>query len=467
MSPSSDHPESAYRSLSLWHDTVPDDLTPRPALGEDLAVDVAVVGGGYTGLWTAYHLLRADPTIRLAVLEAQICGFGASGRNGGWCSALFPTSLGRLAKEGGRAAAIRMQQVLHDTVPAVGRVAAAEGIDCDFVQGGTLSVARNTAQWERLQAEVADYAAWGFGSADHQLLTAGEVAEHARVTDAIGGSWSPHCAVLHPAKLVRGLARAVEQLGGRIFEGTPVTELAPGRADTEHARVRATHVILATEGYTPTLPGHRRDLAPVYSLMTATEPLSEAQWDAIGLAGRPTFADNRHLVIYGQRTADGRLAFGGRGAPYHFGSAVSPDFDRHPEVHSALQRILRELFPVLAEVRFTHEWGGNLGVPRDWFPSVRHDPLTGLGFAGGYVGDGVATSALAGETLAALILGDDPRELTTLPWVGHRSRRWEPEPMRWVGVNAVTALMTAADRGEHRTGRPSRAAGAFWSFVGD
>ena len=172
-------------------------------------------------------------------------------------------------------------------------------------------------------------------------------------------------------------------------------------------------------------------------------------------------------MIYGQRTADGRLAFGGRGAPYHFGSAVSPDFDRHPEVHSALQRILRELFPVLAEVRFTHEWGGNLGVPRDWFPSVRHDPLTGLGFAGGYVGDGVATSALAGETLAALILGDDPRELTTLPWVGHRSRRWEPEPMRWVGVNAVTALMTAADRGEHRTGRPSRAAGAFWSFVGD
>jgi glycine/D-amino acid oxidase-like deaminating enzyme len=199
--------------------------------------------------------------------------------------------------------------------------------------------------------------------------------------------------------------------------------------------------------------------------MTATEPLSAQMWEQIGLENRPTFADNRHLVVYGQRTRDGRLAFGGRGAPYHFGSRISPAYDRDERVHTTLRRILLELFPVLDGVAFTHSWGGNLGVPRDWFPSVRHDRRTGLAFAGGYVGDGVATSALAGRTLAAMIRDDDPEDLAGLPWAGRTSRPWEPEPLRWLGVNAVTALMSSADWSERRTGRPSRAASAFWSML--
>ncbi len=457
---------SGYRGLSLWHDTCDDDFTPRPPLPGDLDVDVAVVGAGYTGLWTAYHLVAADPALRVAVLEKEVAGFGASGRNGGWCSALFPASLHRMAAERGRDAAVRMQRRLHDTVAEVGRIATEEGIDCHFDQGGYVSVARNPAQLERIRAEVAESREWGFGDDDLRLLDVDEVSDHVRIGDALGGAWSPHCAALHPARLVRGLARAVERRGVVVHERTPATGVGARRVVTPNGTVRAEHVVLATEGYTPTVAGRRRAIAPVYSLMTATEPLPADVWERIGLERRATFADNRHLTIYGQRTRDGRIAFGGRGAPYHYASKVSPAYDRDERVHTRLRTILTELFPALDGVAFTHSWGGNLGVPRDWFPSVRHDRHTGLAFAGGYVGDGVATSALAGRTLAAMIRGEDPEDLAGLPWAGRTSRNWEPEPLRWLGVNAVTALMTSADWSERRTGRPSRAASAFWSAIG-
>ncbi len=459
-------PPSRYRELSLWHDTVEDDLLPRAALTGDVDADVVVIGAGYTGLWTAYHLAVADPTTRIVVIDKEIAGYGASGRNGGWCSALFPTSLRRMAVERGRDASVRMQRLLNETVPDVGRIAEAEGIDCHFEQGGSLSVARNPAQLERIRSQVADYAAWGFGEEDHQLLDADGVREIAAVDGALGGAWTPHCAAIHPARLVRGLADAVERRGVTIHEQTEALDVHSRRVVTPHGTIRAEHVVLATEGYTATVAGRRRSLAPVYSLMTATEPLPDDLWEQIGLRKRSTFADNRHLVIYGQRTRDGRIAFGGRGAPYHYASKVSPSYERDERVHTTLRRILVELFPMLRDVEFTHRWGGNLGVPRDWYPAVRHDRCTGLAFAGGYVGDGVATAALAGRTLAAMIRDDDPDDLASLPWAGRTSRLWEPEPLRWLGVNAVTALMGSADRSERRSGRPSRAAAAFWSAMG-
>jgi glycine/D-amino acid oxidase-like deaminating enzyme len=275
-----------------------------------------------------------------------------------------------------------------------------------------------------------------------------------------------HCAAIDPARLVRGLASAVTRHGVAIYESTAAVAVEPGKVHTLQGVVRAPNILLATEGYTSELAGHRRDLAPVYSLMIATEPLPDEVWEQIGLSDRATFSDERHLTIYGQRTADGRIAFGGRGAPYHFGSRIAPAYDRNPRVHAALERILVELFPVLRGVSITHRWGGNLGVPRDWFPSVSFDRTTGLARAGGYVGDGVATSHLAGRTVAELILGHETAR-TVLPWVRRREKRWEPEPLRWLGVNAVTALMTAADRSERRSGKPSRGAATFWKLLGD
>lgn len=454
------------QDVSYWMATA-DDQQPREPLPGDRDVDVAIVGAGYTGLWTAYYLASADPSLRIAVLEKEFAGYGASGRNGGWCSALFPVSLSALARRHGRAAAVAMQQAMYDTVDEIGRVIEAEGIDCHWRKGGTVVLARSGPQLTRARAAVAEARAFGFGEEDLALLDAAEARSRCAADGVLGGTYTPHCAAIHPARLVRGLARAVERRGVRIYERTPVTALRPGAAVTPAGTVRAPIVVRATEGYTPTLPGHKRTIAPVYSLMIATEPLPDAVWQEIGLAERETFTDFRHLIIYGQRTADGRLAFGGRGAPYHFGSRIHPAFDREPAVFEALRQTLIDLFPTLgAHLRVTHTWGGPLGVARDWNASVGLDRRSGLAWAGGYVGDGVGTTNLAGRTLADLIRGVDS-DLIRLPWVGHRSRRWEPEPLRWLGVNAGLWVMTSADAAEARSGRPSRRAAVFGRLLGN
>ncbi len=366
-------------NTSLWMSDVDDDLTPRPPLNGDLDVDVAIVGAGYTGLWTAYYLAAADPSLRIVVLEAEFAGFGASGRNGGWCSALFPQSVAALSRRHGRDRAVALHRTLQSTVDEVGKVAAAEGIDCHFSKGGTVVLARNLAQLRRAEEEVEEARGYGFGPDDLALLDRDEALAHCAATDVRGATYTPHCAALHPARLVRGLARAVERRGVRIFEQTRVTAITARTVHTRQSAVRAEVVIRATEGYTPELVGEARTVVPVYSLMIATEPLPAEFWAAVGLARRETFSDGRHLIIYGQRTADDRFAFGGRGAPYHFRSAIRPGFDQVPRVHVELAHALRALFPAIGSARITHTWGGPLGVTRDWTASVGFDRATGLG----------------------------------------------------------------------------------------
>jgi glycine/D-amino acid oxidase-like deaminating enzyme len=428
---------------------------------------VAVVGAGLTGLWTAYYLLREDPSLRVAVLEAETAGFGASGRNGGWCSALFPAGLAKLAALPGssREQALTLHRAMRATVDEVLETADAENIDAQAHKGGTITLARSPAQLRRARAEVEAARAWGRGADDVRLLDAEQADARLRATRVLGATFTPDCAVLHPSRLVRGLARAVERRGGRIYEHTRVREIRPRQALTEHGVVGAGTVVRATEGYTVSLRGMRRDVAPVYSLVIATEPLSGPVWERIGLRERESFTDHRNLIVYGQRTADDRLVFGGRGAPYHFGSRIRPGYDRETRVFAMLRRTLVDMFPVLAAARFTHAWGGALGIPRDWVASVGLDRDTGIGWAGGYVGDGVATTNLAGRTMRDLVLERDTG-LTRLPWVGHRSRRWEPEPLRWLGVNTGLRAMTFADTEERLTRRPSLVARAVAPLVG-
>jgi glycine/D-amino acid oxidase-like deaminating enzyme len=354
---------------------------------------------------------------------------------------------------------------MQDSVDAVGRVLAAEGIDAHFAKGGTISLVRNRAQLRRALEEVAEARSWGARDTDLRLLDQRDARERLDGRGTLAATYSPHCAALHPGHLVRGLARAVERRGGRIHERTRVTAVEAGRLQTEHGSVGADVVVRATEGYTGRLVGGGRTLAPVYSLVVATEPLPPGVWEQIGLRHRETFTDHRHLIIYGQRTADDRLVFGGRGAPYHFGSATRPNFDQDGQVFARLHRSLVDLFPVLSTARFTHAWGGALGVPRDWCASVGLDQRSGLAWAGGYVGDGVSTANLAGRTLRDLVLGDDT-DLTRLPWVGHRSPRWEPEPLRWLGVNAGLQAMALADVEERLTRRPSLLARALSPLLG-
>lgn len=447
---------------SFWLATCGDDLSPRPALTGDVSADVCIVGAGYTGLWAAYHLSRLDPSLRIVVIEAHIAGWGASGRNGGWCSALFAASWPRLAQEHGVDAAMALRRAMEQTVDDVGAWSREHGVDIGYEKGGTLTFARSPAQLQRLHHHVEEDRR--FGGSDTELLSPEEAADRVRVTGSHGAMFTPHCAAIQPAKLARALAHVVERQGVTIFERTPATAIEDGAVRTQRGMVRADVVIRATEGYSVSLAGHQRAVAPVWSLLIVTEPLPDAVWAEIGWDRRETVTDERHVLIYAQRTADGRIAFGGRGAPYRFGSRT--DGARgHASTYKRLESAFAEMFPAASQVPIARRWGGVLGVPRDWMPSVGLDRARGYGWGGGYVGDGVACAALAGRTLADLVLKQDS-ELTTLPWVQHHSRRWEPEPLRWLGIRGVSLALEAADGEERRLGRPSRIAAAAGKLLG-
>ncbi|AXI77396.1 NAD(P)/FAD-dependent oxidoreductase [Peterkaempfera bronchialis] len=420
----------------------------RPALPGDLDVDVALVGGGLTGLWTAYYLKQAQPDLRIAVLEKEFAGFGASGRNGGWLSAEPPGQMHRYAKAHGWPAAVAMQREMFSSVDEVIRVAAAEGIEADIRKDGLLHVATNAAQQQRLRDRLPSLRAEGWGEDDLVELDADQLAERVRVAGARSAQWSPHCARIQPAKLVRGLADVVERMGVAIYEGTEVTEIRPGEAVTRLGTVRATNVIRALEGFTAGLRGSHRDWLPMNSSMIVTEPLEQSVWDEIGWRGAELIGDEANSYCYIQRTTDGRIAIGGRGIPYMYGSHVDQRGETRTATQLQLQAILRQHFPATRNTAIDHTWSGVLGVPRDWCATVHLDQRTGLGWAGGYVGHGVTTTNLAGRTLRDLILRQDT-DLVRLPWVGRRVRGWEPEPLRWLGVRSLYVAYRAADRHEN------------------
>jgi len=429
---------------SLWWDSLTKSVQIRPSLKNDIDVDVAIIGAGYTGLWTAYYLLKKSPNIKIAILESNVAGFGASGRNGGWCSALFPVGLEKMAQQSGREKAIRMQQIMFETVDEVGNVIRDENIDAEWQKGGSYSIARDKIQLNRAIDEANHFKEWGFEDSDFTFLDQNSARSRINASNILGTTFTPHCAAMNPAKLVRSLAEVVESKGAQIYENTKVLNFSKNIVKTNSANVKAKYIVNATEAYRSNLPGLKRSSIPVYSLMIATEPLSEKIWDEIGLKNRETFADYRNLIIYGQRTKDNRFAFGGRGAPYHLGSRINNKFDQHKPTHVDLLKTLVELFPIIKDVKVTHTWGGPLSIARDWAAHVSLDSNTGITSAGGYVGDGVGTSNLAGRTLSDLILKNNS-ELISMPWVNHKSRKWEIEPFRWLGINSTLQLARFAD----------------------
>jgi len=442
-----------YSEHSFWLETAGEDLVPRPALQRSTDVDVAVLGAGYSGLWTAYYLLRENPGLRVAVVEKEIAGFGASGRNGGWCSPKFPVTPGVLEERYGAEATRSLLVAMYDSVGEVARICEEERIDAHFHKGGALSLARGEHQLPYVRAAREVYERLGLHDRN-RLLSAEETREHVKVTDVYGALYTPESASVHPGRLVRGLARAFEHRGGTIYEQTEVVSFEGGNAPkliTRGGELRAKRAIaLAGEGYLSRLSQLHRAIMPVYSLIVLTEPLSEAQWAAIGWQNRESISSQKFTVDYLTRTADGRILFGSRGAPYVFGSKITNEQDRHEPTHARARRAVVEWFPSLEGIRFTHAWGGPLGMPRDWMPSVAFDPSTHIGTARGYTGQGVATTNLAGRVLANLILGKQTG-LEKLPLAQRRSRDWEPEPLRWLAVrymqNALARIDEAAEHG--------------------
>lgn len=447
---------SAANTTALWLDRL-GPIVRRPALDGDIDADVAIVGGGFSGLWTAYYLSRLDPTLRVVVLEKHFCGFGASGRNGGWAVGELAGSRARYAARSSPDAADRLAHAVQDSVDEIGRVAATEDIDCGYVKGGWIRLARTAPQAQRQRDEVAHERSLGVGDDVIRLLEPDEARQHLQGSDVRGGIFFGPCASLDPAQLVRGLAAAAEHAGVTIHEDTTVTAVGNRRVETTSGTVRAGVVVRGTEAYTRDLGGERRALLPVYSFMVATEQLPPEVFENIGLSGRPTFSDDRTMVIYGQRTDDDRLAFGGAGLPYLFGSKISADVETHLPTHLRIRQVLADLVPAVADAQITHRWGGVLGIPRDWVPGLSYDESTGDAVLGGYVGEGVAAANLAGRTMADLIVGNDT-ERSTLPWVGVKPRHWEPEPLRWIGVRSSRRIFTLADQWEQRRDRESKLA---------
>lgn len=443
-----------FRSESFWLSTLEEDLDPRPALTGSEEADVVIVGAGYTGLWTAYYLLEHEPGLRVALCEAGISGIGASGRNGGWCMGMAEGVEEFLHDPQTRQAGLALSRALFGCVDEVGRVIEHEGIDCHFKKGGTLQIARVENQEQEQQAHLAQMAEWGLGSDDYQWLSKEALHERFRVPNGKGALFSPHVAAIHPARLVRGLAQAVESRGGRIFEASAVRAIESRAVRTDQGRIQADWVVLATEAYTDRLPGHKRRMAPMHSMMVATEPLSSDVWEQIGLRERETFGGLERVATYGQRTADDRIAYGARGV-YYYGSAIRERFSARDPLFEQVQRSLIGLLPVLRDVQITHRWGGPMGLPRHRVPVVRADPETRLAVGGGYLGEGVGASNLIGRILADLLLGRET-EIVHLPWVDGSLKRWEPEPFRWIGITAARAMMDRLDEREAAGKVPSR-----------
>lgn len=430
-----------WEQKSFWLETA-GPYEPQPALQGDRVVEVAVVGGGFTGLSTALHLKERQPGLRVAVLEAGVTGCGASGRNAGFAMTLFGVSLTitvlRWGRERAREADQYMVRAVEYTEAQIRRL----GIDCDYERHGLLAVAATPGQLrrQREEQELAEAA----GLHPTRWLDREAVRNLVDSPTYLGGRYDPLCGLLHPAKLVRGLARAALAAGVEVYEGTPVTAIHPGRRvrlDTPGGRVTAEKVVLATNAYACAFPALRHLQVPMHTYVVLTEPLSPAQLAAIGWRRRVGVEDGRNFLHYYRLTPDNRILLGGRDAPYYYGNRTG--VDRHPGLRAALAEELVRTFPALQGVRLTHHWGGPISATLDMVPAIgRIGP--NLFYSLGCMGHGVALTQLNGRTLSDLVL-ETPSELTAAWFVGRRALPLPPEPIRYPLVQGIRGALRLLD----------------------
>ena len=422
---------------SLWADSS-ENFSAQSAL--ESFYDVVIIGGGFSGLWSAFHLITTDPSLRIAIFEAKTFGFGASGRNGGWVSSDYPVSRNTLEKRHGPEASDALFDSLITAIDEIGSFASAYAPQAHFIKSGTLMFARSKAQETRLKEMVDDIHIWRTKSELDSLI---------RVEGSRGGLFNEHCATINPVGLLNGLISFLHNHQVQLFENSWATS-TPNGVLVNSNLVKANIVLHATEVYGEA----NRTFIPLYSQMVATEVIPEHIWKEIGVERRFTFAEGTHLINYAQRTADNRLAVGGRGATYPFGSRLISGKEMTATVHENLRKLAQKWFPQLQGIQFTHSWGGAVAITRDWEPYVQFDSQSGQGRIGGYAGDGVTMSYLASKIIAALITNQETA-LTNLHFVNRKVRNWEFEPLRYLAVNSLVKLSGVADKEEEITGRPS------------
>lgn len=440
-------------NVSFWLDSTRDARRQRPRVDGDLSTDVVIVGGGFTGLWSAYWIKKTDPAKNVVVLEGEHIGFGASGRNGGWITGKTVGLRRKLVQNGFSAEAVlEMERVCHRAVFEIDDLMRSEDKDIESARGGWMQIARSESELERLKEHIEADRQWGLVEEEIRLLTAEETRDRVNVPGVHGSIFSPYSVRCNPALLVYAIAELCEDLGVTIYENSRVVGVDDGVCATTRGSVGGDLVVLATEAYTTALPGRKRQLLPMISSMVVTDPIPDEAWDKIGWQQNECMSGAQHMYFYSQRTADGRIALGGRGVPYLFNSGFDHNGELDTSTVQMLTQTLQGLFPSVP-MTFAHAWRGVLGVPRDWSPFVDHVKRQRLIQVGGYAGQGVTAAYVAGRIVGDLANGVES-EHTDVPWVRSLPRNWEVEPLRWIGSNAVRVMYEMADGVEHRRGGP-------------
>jgi glycine/D-amino acid oxidase-like deaminating enzyme len=440
--------ESHYRTRSFWHE-VASSYEPAPPLEGDRRADVAVIGGGYTGLWTAYHLKTEQPSLEVAVLEQEVAGYGASGRNGGFAMTLLGRSLDDLKAQFGPTEALEAHKAVATAVDGIGRFTKENGVDCDFEKNGIITV--STTAWQDAIIENDVKAAQEMGIQDIKFLDGKAVRDVVHSPTYRCGHEEGACAILNPAKLAWGLAGAIRKKGVALYEGTPVkgVRVADGKVEVkaEGGTLRADKAVLATNAYSVHFPHIAKWVVPLYTYIVLTEPLTAEQWESIGWKGRQGIEDRLGGLHYYRPTADGRIAWGGDAFPYHFGSRIGPQYDRDETVFARLRASFAKTFPTLSGVKFTHEWGGPVAITVRFVPTFGTLEGGRVHYGIGYSGHGVAPTYVGGEILRDLVL-DRSTERTNLCLVKKEAVAFPPEPLRYLAVTASLKHLDTQDRSE-------------------
>ena len=415
-----------------------------PALEGPAVADLVVVGGGYLGLWTALLAHQRDPDLEVLVLEAETCGHAASGRNGGFCEASLTHGFGN-----GRARwPGEMDQLLEmgrDNLDAIEHTVEELAIDCDFVRAGSFAVATRPHEVDWLREEYDAMRAHGLKVT---WLDAEEMRERVDSPTYLAAMHDPDAAILEPARLAWGLRDACLSRGIRIAEGTPATELRETphgvAVGTPEGDVLGRQVVLATNAYRPLLRRLRLMTVPVWDYALMTEPLSETQRAAVGWHGREGIGDAGNQFHYYRTTRDGRILWGGYDAIYHYGSLIAPEHEQREETFEVLARNFATTFPQLADVAFSHAWGGVIDTCTR-FTAFYGTAVHGrVGYALGFTGLGVGATRFAAEVVLDLLAGlDTPR--TRLEMVRKRPVPFPPEPARWAGVELTRRSLASMD----------------------
>ena len=440
-------PDGVYQPVSFWHETV--DLTPTAPLGSEIDCDVVVIGGGFTGLSTAYELKRADPELEVVLIERDVVGHGASGRNGGFIMPLLGWNLVTTAKKLGRERAADAYRVMYDAIAHTVSLIEDHQIDCDLEQTGYLLLSPSDSRIAHVREEAELGEQLGFG---YRFLEGSALEEHIRSDAFRAGCYDPNAAVVNPAKLARGLKSLAESTGVRVYEQTALSDLEDGevvRVRTPDGLIKARAGVLAVNAYGATLGFQAQRVLAVHTYIVMTEPLSDADLETIGWGEKRTSLEtSRNFIHYFRLTADNRILFGGDDAKLFWGGQLRDHDDGCVE---GLQNAFRRFFPTLDHIGFSHRWGGIVGVTIDMLPTFGvGGSARNIFHASGYSGHGVSLANYAGRILTPPIVSRLGRPVAhqapaPVPF-GRLPMPLGPQAIRFVGMQLYRLGLHAQDR---------------------